>query len=190
MLGRSHLLLTGAAYAALTLRPLETPLGTVTAPVLGGGLIPDQTTALALSLAVATACGLAPDLDKAGSTPARSLGIITGLLSWGLERSLGHRGPLHSLVGAALGFFLGNLLGGLLGVSGLGALVAFGWLVHLLTDAWTVRGVPLFWPLLPARIKLPPWIATGTWQEAVVLTLALLGLLFYASAGQVPRLWG
>jgi inner membrane protein len=189
MLGRSHLLLAGAAYAALAVRPLETPLGTLTAPVLGGELVSDEVTALALSLAVAAACGLAPDLDKAGSTPGRSLGIISRALSWGIERSLGHRGALHSLVGAALGFLLGNLLGGLFGVTGLGALVAFGWAVHLLTDAWTVRGVPLFWPLLTASIKLPPWIVTGTWKEAVVLTLALLALLFYATAGQVPRPW-
>jgi inner membrane protein len=189
MLGRNHLLLAGAAYTALAVRPLETPLGTLAAPVLSGDLIPDQWTALAISLAVAAACGLAPDIDKAGSTPARSLGIITRVLCWGIERSLGHRGALHSLVGALLGFLVGNLLGGLIGLTHLGALVAFGWAVHLLTDAWTVRGVPLFWPLITASVKLPPWISTGTWKEAVVLTLALVGLLFYATAGQVPQLW-
>jgi membrane-bound metal-dependent hydrolase YbcI (DUF457 family) len=189
MMGRSHFVLAGAAYAALALRPLETPLGTLTAPLLRGEPITDQATAVALSLGIAAACGLAPDLDKAGSTAARSFGIITRMLSWGIERSLGHRGAFHSLLGAALGYLVGDLLGGLVGVTGLGALVAFGWVVHLVTDAWTVRGVPLFWPLLTTSVKLPPWISTGTWKEAVMLTLTVILLLFYATGGQVGRLW-
>lgn len=189
MMGRSHLLLAGAAYAALGTRPLETPLGTLTAPVLRGAFLADQPSALLLSLVVAAACGLAPDLDKAGSTAARSLGIVTGLLSWGIERSLGHRGGFHSLVGVALGFLTGELLGGALGLSGLGALVAFGWAVHLLTDAWTVRGVPLFWPLLATQVKLPPRLVTGSRAEELVLVLALIGLLFYATGGQAPGWW-
>lgn len=188
MLGRSHLLLAGAAYAALAVRPLETPLGRVTAPVLGGPSISDGPSALALSCAVAALCGLGPDLDKAGSTAARSLGVITRVLSWGIERGLGHRKAFHSLVGIALGFLVGELVGETLGLTGLGGLVAFGWAVHLLTDAWTVRGVPLLWPLPIGPLKLPPWISTGSWAEHLVLTLALVGLLFYATAGQVPRL--
>jgi membrane-bound metal-dependent hydrolase YbcI (DUF457 family) len=187
MMGRSHLLLAGATYAALLLRPLETPLGTLAAPLLGGEHLTDRPAAAALSLCLAAACGLAPDLDKAGSTAARSFGLPSRLLAWGLERGLGHRGALHSLLGAVLGYLVGELLGRLLGVSGLGALIAFGWLVHLLSDAWTVRGVPLFWPLLSSSVRLPPRIATGTWQEAVLLTLSLAGLLGYALAG--PATW-
>ena len=68
--------------------------------------------------------------------------------------------------------------------------MAFGWAVHLLTDAWTVRGVPLFWPLPVAPVRLPPRIVTGSWAEAVLLTLALVGLLLYATGGQVPKPWG
>jgi membrane-bound metal-dependent hydrolase YbcI (DUF457 family) len=184
MMGRSHLLLAGAGYAALAARPLDTPLGTLTAPVLGGGPIPDGQAALGLSLAIATVCGLAPDVDKAGSTVARSCGILTRVLCWGIERSFGHRGGFHSLLGVALGFLLGELLGGLLGLTGLGALVAFGWAVHLLTDAWTVQGVPLFWPLSARNVKLPPWISTGSRMEVVLLCVALFGLFFYAGGGQ------
>lgn len=186
MMGRSHLVLAGAAYAALAARPLETPLGTLAAPVLGGALIADDQTAFAASLAVSAACGLAPDIDKAGSTAARSLGLVTRVLSWGIERSFGHRGGFHSLLGVALGFVVGDLLGSLLGLTGLGALVAFGWAVHLLTDAWTVRGVPLFWPLVTSHVKLPPWLVTGSWLEAVVLFFALAGLFLYASGGLAP----
>jgi membrane-bound metal-dependent hydrolase YbcI (DUF457 family) len=189
-MGRSHFVLAGAVYAALAVRPLATPLGGLAAPVLRGDWIDDEPSALVLSLCVAAACGLAPDLDKAGSSAARSLGVVTRALSWGIERSLGHRGGFHSLLGVALGYFVGELLGAALGLAGLGALVAFGWSVHLLTDAWTVRGVPLFWPLLTASVKLPPRISTGSWKEGAVFTLSLLGLLFYATGGQVPRPWG
>jgi membrane-bound metal-dependent hydrolase YbcI (DUF457 family) len=185
MMGRSHLLLAGGAYAALALRPLETPFGTLRAPLLSGEALVDPAAAFALSLGLAAACGLAPDLDKAGSTAARSFGLASRLLAWGLERSFGHRGGLHSLLGVALGYLAGDLLGGLLGLNDLGALVAFGWAIHLLTDAWTVRGVPLFWPLLTVSISLPPWISTGTWKESAALSLSLLGLLAYATTGQL-----
>lgn len=185
MLGRSHLMLAGAGYAALAARPLDTPLGTLTAPVLGGAM-PVGVDPFMLSIVVSAACGLAPDIDKVGSTASRSLGILTRVLSWGIERSFGHRGGFHSLLGVAFGFAVGDLLGALLGVTGLGALVAFGWAAHLLTDAWTVRGVPLLWPLVTAHVKLPPWIVTGSWMEAVVLTLALAGLFLYAIGGPAP----
>ena len=185
MVGRSHLLLAGAGYAALAARPLETPLGALHAPLLGGAL-PDGVDAFALSLLIVAACGLAPDIDKVGSTASRSLGLVTRVLSWGIERSFGHRGGFHSLLGVGLGLVAGDLLGSLLGLTGLGALVAFGWSAHLLTDAWTVRGVPLFWPLLPVHVKLPPWIVTGSTMEAVVMLLALAALFLYATGGPLP----
>ena len=58
--------------------------------------------------------------------------------------------------------------------------MAFGWVAHLLTDAWTVHGVPLFWPLNAARVRLPPWLSTGSRMEAVVLALSLGLLTLYA----------
>src|SRR5215216_6550969 len=127
MMGHSHVLLAGAGYAALAARPLDTPFGTLSAPVLGGGSIPGGVDALGIGLVVAAACGLAPDIDKAGSTAARSLGLATRVLSWGIERTFGHRGGFHSLLGVCLGYVVGNLLGGLLGLTDLGALAAFGW---------------------------------------------------------------
>lgn len=189
MLGRSHLTLAGAAYGALTLRPIETPYGPLAAPLLGG-LTTDQTANLVLSFLIAAACGLAPDIDKAGSTASRSLGIPTRVLSWGIERSFGHRGGFHSLLAAALAYLLADLLGGLAGLTGLGALVAFGWAAHLLTDAWTVHGVPLFWPLSTARVRLPPRLSTGSFMEAVMLVLTLAALAAYATWPYVtPYLW-
>jgi membrane-bound metal-dependent hydrolase YbcI (DUF457 family) len=179
MMGRSHLVLAGAAYAALVLRPLQTPLGTLAAPVLGG-VTTDERMAVLASLLIAAACGLAPDIDKRGSWASRSLGIPTRMLSWGIEHSFGHRGGFHSLLALVLAYFLGDLLGTLVGVTGLGALIAFGWACHLLTDAWTVHGVPLFWPLWMGRVRLPPWLSTGSWLEAVMLVVSLFGLATYA----------
>ena len=181
MMGRSHLVLAGAAYTALWLRPLETPWGALAAPVLGG-LTADEPMAVLGSLLIAAGCGLAPDIDKRGSWASRSLGVPTRLLSWGIERSFGHRGGFHSLLATALAYVLGNLLGTVLGVTGLGGVIAFGWACHLLTDAWTVHGIPLFWPLWTGRVRLPPWLSTGSWLEAVVLVVSLFGLAAYALA--------
>jgi inner membrane protein len=183
MMGRSHLLLAGASYAALAFHPLETPLGRLTLPVLSGGPIHAGALALALSVGVAAACGLAPDLDKVGSTAARSCGPYTGVLAWCLERSFGHRGALHSLLAVAVAFLIGSSLGSALGVAGLGALVAFGWAAHLATDAWTRQGIPLFWPLSRAHVALPPRLSTGSWVETLVLALSLAGLALYAGGG-------
>lgn len=189
MLGRSHLVLAGAAYAALAIRPVETPYGTLIAPLLGG-LTDDPAANLLVSFLIAAGCGLAPDIDKAGSTPSRWLGIPTRVLAWGIERSFGHRGGFHSALAAVLSYLLGDLVGGLLGVSGLGSLVAFGWVIHLLTDAWTVHGVPLLWPLSSRRLRLPPWMSTGSAMEAVVLGISLMLLFAYAIWPLVaPYVW-
>lgn len=185
MMGRSHVVLAGVAYAALVLHPIETPLGTVAAPVLGG-VATDYWSSVFLSLLVAAACGLAPDIDKGGSMASRSLGIPTRVLSWGIERSFGHRGGFHSLLGMALGYVLGELLGAAAGVTFLGPLVAFGWGVHLCTDAWTRHGVPLFWPLNALRVRLPPRFTTGSAMEAVMLTVSLVAL---AAWGLQPIIW-
>src|SRR2546422_11547292 len=100
MMGRSHLLLAGAAYIALAARPIETPYGRLSAPVLSGDPI-DPSLSLMFSFIIAAACGLAPDIDKRGSWASRSLGLPTRLLSWGIEHSFGHRGGFHSLLGLA-----------------------------------------------------------------------------------------
>src|SRR4051812_41924280 len=179
MMGRSHLVLAGAAYAALYLRPVETPYGTLTAPLISG-FTTDERFAVIVSFVVAAACGLAPDIDKRGSWASRSLGLPTRWLSWGIERSFGHRGGFHSLLGLIAAYLLGNLLGTSLGVDGLGATIAFGWAVHLFTDAWTIHGIPLLWPLHVARLKLPPGMTTGTPLEAAMLILSLGALAAYA----------
>ena len=174
MLGHHHLLLGAACYLALWRHPVSTPLGQLGAPVLGGPSL-DGTPSLALigtSLALASASALGPDLDKAGSSIARAGGWGTGALAWGLEHTLHHRGPLHSLLATIAVALLGNAVGAPLGVTDLGAVVGFGWMAHLLGDIGTRRGIPLFWPV-PLHVRPPVTFTTGTWQEVVVLAGAL-----------------
>lgn len=179
MMGRSHIVLAGAIYLALAAHPVETPLGTLAAPVLQSASLAQPQDALAVSGLLATFAGLGPDLDKSGSMLARWLGHPGRILSRAIERSAGHRGPLHSLLGTLLVYALANGVGAWAGGDGLGAVISFGWLVHLVTDGWTSRGVPWLWPFA-GSIRLPLRFATNTWVEPAVLTLALWGCVWWA----------
>ena len=169
MTGRSHLLLTGAGYAALALHPLASPLGIVTAP---GLLTHTDGLSVFVGSTAAAILGLLPDVDKSGSKAARLGGWPTRLLAWLVQLFVGHRGALHSL-GALLAVrWVAGAVGGAIGLPALGDLAAFSWGMHLLLDGMTAGGIPVLWPA-PLRLRLPPGIATG----GVLEYLALLGLL-------------
>jgi inner membrane protein len=180
MLGRTHLLLSAAGYAALASRPLPTPLGGLGAPLPGGVGLESVPVALAAGTLLAAIAGLGPDLDRSGSSAARSLGLPSRVVGWIVQHSLGHRGPLHSAAAVLLVFVAGEAAGASAGVDHLGAVLAFGWASHLLLDALTARGVPLLWPL-PTRLRLPPGFATGGLVERLVLALALLACAVWAT---------
>ncbi len=182
MLGHSHLLIAAGVYAALALHPIETRLVTLAAPGVTGGGIPDGVTAMVVGGIIATAAGLAPDLDRAGSTAARSGGLVTRVTAWGIQHALGHRGPFHSALAVLAVWLLGNLGGNAVGVIGLGSPLALGWAVHLATDSWTVRGIPLLWPL-SLRVQLPPGFRTGGRMEGPMLALALVACGAWAFVG-------
>jgi inner membrane protein len=183
VLARSHVALAVAPYLAMLSHPLPLP---VAVPVLGvssGVSAADPVVAVALSVVVVTLAALAPDLDHAGSTLAR----VAGPVSRGLARLLKHRGPLHSPLAALLAGAVAGLLGARLGVTGLGLLVGYGWAAHVLTDALTDRGVPLFWPLRRRRVRLPYGLgpATGGTGEAAVVVAGLLACGGWIAAGLV-----
>ncbi|SDY15908.1 metal-dependent hydrolase [Halopenitus persicus] len=84
-----------------------------------------------------------------------------------------HRGPTHSLAFAALvgvGFgAAGSLAASELGVTAAVGLGAFGLVLgvatvgaHLLADALTPAGVPLFWPISRRTYSLSLWRADNT----------------------------
>ncbi len=135
---------------------------------------------------------VAPDLDSGGgliSRPSQWLprwapfgGALDGagkLASKTTRRLLGHRGPLHMPI-AALALWV---VAWRLGLPWLHWL-AFGYAAHILADAFTKSGVPLFGPLsdrhvglLPRRLRL----RTGgglEWLLAAVVW-AYLGKSFY-----------
>src|SRR5436305_6017923 len=184
MMGRSHVLLGAACYLALWRHAISTPLGSLGAPLLGGrGLEATPELAVAgTSLLVASASALGPDIDKQGSTIARVGGWATGALAWGVEHTAHHRGPLHSLLALVAVVLIGNALGALLGLTGLGAVIGFGWGAHLLGDIGTNRGVPLFWPVR-RHVRPSLTFSTGTWQEALVLGAAVAACAWWAAQG-------
>ncbi|HEY7144214.1 MAG TPA: metal-dependent hydrolase [Streptosporangiaceae bacterium] len=85
MLGHSHAL-SGAAAG------------------LGAAVITHMSVPQAAALAGLTAgMALLPDLDKCGSSPARSLGFVSEAIAWTIGRlSGGHRHATHSVLGVAL----------------------------------------------------------------------------------------
>jgi membrane-bound metal-dependent hydrolase YbcI (DUF457 family) len=83
MLGRSHALSGGAAYAALGQYVWHLPPGY-----------------LATGTAIAIGAAVLPDLDTVGSSAARSLGWVSEGLAWVVHRiSGGHREGTHTAVG-------------------------------------------------------------------------------------------
>lgn len=142
---------------------------------------------------------LLPDIDNAHSTLGRKLGWI----SKEIQHKFGHRTLFHSLLGLTLGSGIAILLEQLakyLLLSRGFALTAdqvtqthivfiavlFGCIMHILADALTQEGVPLFWPNR-TYYGIPPnrhWrFRTGTWREHLVVYsfMLLVGIGIYYS---------
>jgi len=91
------------------------------------------------------------------------------LPAWVFSGAFTHRQALHSL--AALVFFswtLGALIAHYLGWD-VGLAFVLGYASHLLLDCCTVQGLPLLWPALPDRFRVPAplRVVTGKPGEAV-----------------------
>ncbi len=153
-----------------------------------------STASAPLALLLAALGSLLPDLDaRESKLSSVQVGGIAPLkpVARLLNRRLGHRGVLHSLlallalsllVGLPLSLFLDPL-------AGLG--LALGYLSHLLLDACTRSGVPLLWPerrklwVLPPRLRL----VTGSMAEEIAfLLLATIGTGFLLTQ-LAPRLY-
>ncbi len=176
MLGRSHAALTFAAYVALAIHPVPLPVGDLVAPSVSVPGVEGGIASLAASSVLASIGGLLPDLDSPDSLAARTGGVPLRVASWLFRLTVGHRGPFHSLLAVAAVALLGNAAGGPFGVEGIGGVLAFGWLMHLLEDAVTRHGVPFLWPI-PIDWHLPPGLTTGGVLEHLVVlsVLALCG---------------
>ena len=137
----------------------------VAAAVLLASVLPGETPArltdLTVYLVAAASGALVPDLDTPGSMIARALGPLRFVL-WMVLRliGVGHRGATHSLVGLAAASAAIAALGGALLppalVPRIVAGFAVGYASHLVLDAMTVRGVPLWLPVSSRRVHLLP----------------------------------
>lgn len=162
MLGRTH-----ALVGAMTVLWLVVPFTSseYTAPILlcgaVGALLPDLDSPRSLLTA----------WQVAGVSPLRPLARV-------INRTFGHRGVLHSLLGwaiASTGFTL------LILIPLWSALASFalslGYLSHLAADACTKTGIPFLYPrrqryrLLPKPLR----VSTGSFAEDVLF--ACLSLL-------------
>jgi inner membrane protein len=144
-----------------------------------------DSTALALSAIFSVLGSLLPDLDARESklSNVQILGVtpLKPVVSL-LYKRLGHRGAMHSalalivlsvLAGVPLGLFLSPF-------AGLG--LALGYLSHILLDASTKSGVPLYWPdsdrvhVLPKKLRF----VTGSFPEDILFfLLALIAAGFF-----------
>jgi inner membrane protein len=150
---------------------------------------PSSATALALACLFAAIGSLLPDLDaRASKLSNTELAGIMPLqpVAHTLNRHLGHRGAFHSLVALLLvGLFVGIPLTLFIDpFAGIGLVLGFA--SHLLLDACTRSGIPLWWPestrfyAVPYRFR----IATGSVQEDFFfIGLALIAFFYVIQSG-------
>lgn len=142
-------------------------------PVAGvvGALLPDidEPNATVARLPRIACDAVREALEPAASREALALPLrlagrageaVTMALAAALKAGLGHRGPIHSLA-AGLGCTLvATLVSTLVAASWTawpaGAAFGLGYVGHLVGDALTDRGVPLWWPVSGARVCLGP----------------------------------
>lgn len=127
---------------------------------------------------------LLPDIDS----PKSFLGSRVPVAPSVIRMTLGHRGPLHSLVAAGavyalVQWYLPQVLAGL--IPGLNHWIFWGYTSHLLLDMLTPEGVPLLWPV-KGRLAVP-LAPTGSILERFivfpVVALLLLILLYKRIGG-------
>jgi inner membrane protein len=153
---------------------------------LGGWILPSgiDTTSLVLAIIFALLGSLLPDLDARESKLSNmQIGGVTPLkpAAWFLNRSLGHRGVMHSLLALLIASLVFSLPLALFLDSFAGVGLALGYLSHLLLDACTKSGVPLYWPdnkrvhLLPRQLR---FVTGSSAEDALFILLALVAAGF------------
>lgn len=165
MMGRNHAAMGVIAGAGVSVLTHQAP---ASAAILTG---------------ITGVAALLPDFDHPDAKLPRYFGWPGRTIAWAVGSLFGHRGITHSVLGVAL----------------LSAALAFiphfppvcywavilGCAVHILGDACTVSGVPLFWPK-DRRFRVPlTAIHTGNYFETVILTPALAVLSTASVIGMV-----
>ncbi|MDR9785768.1 MAG: metal-dependent hydrolase [Peptococcaceae bacterium MAG4] len=120
----------------------------------------------AISASIAGIAALLPDLDD----PKSKLGHLVAPASWAVKATVGHRGPLHSLLGVFAATLVATILNH--GSIAFASTVAVGCLSHLVMDSLNPQGVPWLWPY-KKRIGLP-LVQTGSILEKLFIMPAVL----------------
>lgn len=191
MTGKSHLTLGLVTYGSLWFRPLERRLDLP--PIdLPAWRVPlfaasPAVPALLAALALVALGSLLPDIDHPSGSLAqkRFLGVRwLKPFAHGIGIVFGHRGATHSLLVALAIVALGEWPAFPWAAYNAGWLVGWGIGLHLLADALTKSGIPLFWPL-PVRFGLPPVralrIDTGGWREGAIVGVVTLAAFLNAA---------
>mgnify|MGYP000751892564 CR=1 FL=1 len=132
----------------------------------------DVETAL-LSAGIAGVAALVPDVDSPDSWIGRRIPAIP----WALKTAVGHRGPLHSLVGA-LGFSVCLTFLFRRGFDPfLFKMVFGGYVSHLVADSFNPPKVPWLWPL-KTRFGVGLVTPRSSFERLVVVPCAVLTFLW------------
>lgn len=163
-------------------------LGGLAAGCLVAGFVADPIEQ-AFVIGIASAAGLLPDIDHAGSTAGRKFPILSILMHW----TVGHRTLTHSL-GAVAFVTMASLL--LLPISWAAALV-LGYVSHLLLDYISYAryetasgrmvksqgGIPVFWPNKKRYSKRI--VEIGSLTELILVRFALVGMCVFSFAASL-----
>jgi inner membrane protein len=149
-------------------------VGGAAAGLLLAGQHTDLRTA-AISAGIAGVAALLPDLDD----PHSKLGRVVAPASWAVQVTVGHRGPLHSVLGAMVITLLAVIVlrfcyAPVYVYNHLALLILSGYFSHLVMDTLNPQGVPWLWPL-KIRFRMP-LIRTGGLLEHFAVTPAMLFL--------------
>lgn len=132
----------------------------------------DVKTALVAGSIAGTA-SLLPDLDD----PNSKVGSIVPIISWAIKKTIGHRGPLHSLLGAGvfsiLIYIASKLWTSYIIPADILQLIIVGYISHLAMDSFNPQGVPWLWPITKKHFSIP-LVRTGSILENWVVNPAML----------------
>lgn len=126
-----------------------------------------------IAAGIAGVAALLPDLDDQNS----KVGRIVPIISWGIKKTVGHRGPLHSLPGvgvvSALLCLAFKTWASYIIPNYILHLIIIGYVSHLVMDSFNPQGVPWLWPVTKKHFSIPV-IRTGSKLEQGIINPAML----------------